>query len=193
MSEPSEPSDRLRSLNRNIADAIRCYELFAPTGQDRSLIDHVNATGLNPGFNIISDALHREAIAALCRIHEQDRATTNLQSVAKTARKAVGRESVDAVVAIEDKADALRRSPEFRALLRLRNEVIAHTADQSTRYHGQARGALYGDERFVVESTIPLIEELNALLGMVPPIDYADLRGRWRAEATKFWSALGRR
>jgi hypothetical protein len=52
--------------------------------------------------------------------------------------------------------DAVNKSTELLALKRARHRAIAHTATPNKLYTGKARVARYGDERIVLEKTIPL-------------------------------------
>ena len=51
------------------------------------------------------------------------------------------------------------------------NRALAHTPSPNEAYRGKARVAMYGDERRVMEWTMPLAERANDLIG------YAYVRG----------------
>ena len=60
---------------------------------------------------------------------------------------------------------ATNRCEELEALRRARHRAIAHTATPNKLYKGKARVAQYGDERKVLECTIPLVEKARAFIG----------------------------
>jgi hypothetical protein len=90
--DEAEDRERLRALVEAVSDdlwiAIANYEVYAPTGFDRALIQRVNGTNMEPAFNVVSQALEAMTISALCRIwdktgdaaHRRDR-----QNASKTA------------------------------------------------------------------------------------------------------------
>lgn len=84
--------------------------------------------------------------------------------------------------------EAVSKSNELAALKRARHRAIAHRATPNTPYQGLARLAQYGDERIVIEQTIPLVEQAGIFIGYSYLSPYADQRLIRRDHATKFWS-----
>ena len=91
----------------------------------------------------------------------------------------------------QDDIAKVKNSDELEALMRARNRALAHTASPYKRYKGKARGNVYGDERKVMEWTIPLVERANTFIGYSydPPFD--EQRRIWREHAAKFWTQVG--
>jgi hypothetical protein len=158
------------------------YETYVPTGQDVGLIDRVNNVDFCPAFNCISDALHRNVIMALCRIWDTRADTANLTRLASEFRDP---KVIADLVSIGCKVDAsqlkkwlteidaVSKSDELSALMRARHRALAHTPSPNVLYKGKARIAEYGDERKVMEKTIPLVEQAGAFIGYscVMPFD----------------------
>ena len=59
----------------------------------------------------------------------------------------------------------VKNSDELEALMTARHRALAHTASPNKAYRGKARVVVYGDERRVIEWTIPLIERANKFIG----------------------------
>lgn len=57
----------VRVISIDLDLALASYETHLPSGQDADLISRVNKYAFYPAFNVISDALHRNTIIALCR------------------------------------------------------------------------------------------------------------------------------
>lgn len=188
-----------RAISLNLVEAIAGRELFQLTSKDSDLIKQVNSAGANPGFNVISESLHKGVILALCRIWEIDSISANVPSLAKKLGKdQVVRELEEGGRAIDRSELAswqrtvrdARDSEELKALVRLRNSAIAHTQSPQRLYVGKARRAQYGDERNVLQLTIPIVERGNALIGYSLGQSCTDLTTRWGTEAKKFWQPL---
>jgi len=187
----------VRAISINLDEAIAFYETFVPTGQDATLIDRMNGLDFYPAFNIISNSLHQSVIATLCRIWDTRRDTADLNGVADDLQDTqVIADLAAAGPAVDPKQltkwlseiDAVNKSDELLALKRARHRAIAHTATPNTPYQGPARVAQYGDERKIIERTIPLVEQAGAFIGYSYVSPYADQRRVRREHATKFWA-----
>jgi hypothetical protein len=181
----------------NLDEAIAFYEAFVPTGQDKTLIDRMNKVDFYPTLNAISDSLHQSVVATLCRIWDTRRDTADLNSVAADFRDAqVIADLAAAGHAIDPgqlnkwlaEIEAVNKSDELLALKRARHRAIAHTATPNVAYHGPARVAQYGDERKIIERTIPLVEQAGAFIGYSYVRPYDEQRHIRLDHATKFWA-----
>jgi hypothetical protein len=189
-----------RVISIDLDLAVAFYETFFPSGQDADLIARVNKSDFHPAFNIISDSLHRNAIMALCRIWDTQSDSANLNSLAKMlANNQVLADLARAGHAVDPKqtkkwhADVARvnDSDELEALMTARNRALAHTASPNKAYRGKARVAMYGDERRVMEWTIPLVERANDLIGYAYVRPFDEQRRIRRETAAKFWAQIG--
>jgi hypothetical protein len=189
----------LRAISLDLDSAIAFYETFVPTGKDASLIDRINKVVFYPAFNIISESLHQSVIATLCRIWDTRSDTANLNSLADEFRDPKVMADLAAVGHVVDpqhlnkwlaEVDAVNKSDELLALKRARHRAIAHTATPNEPYRGRARIAQYGDERKIIERTIPLVEQGAAFIGYSYLSAYADQRRVRQEHATKFWSRV---
>jgi hypothetical protein len=70
-----------------------------------------------------------------------------------------------------------------------RDNWLAHSASPDSEYRGTARAEVYGDERKVIEMTIPFVKEINSIIGY-EFLDFASLRNKWADEAVVFWYAV---
>lgn len=187
-----------RHVSRNLEEAIASYEAFVPSGQDAQLINRVNKAAINPGFNIISVSLHHTIVITLCRIWDHNRDAASIWSltrklknkalIAEFAKRPGGIDSTR-ISAWSKFVEAAGRSEEIGALLAARNHWLAHTKAPDKLYQGKARQVLYGDERKVIEMTIPLVEEANALVGYTY-FPFSEFSARWKREAKKFWAGI---
>lgn len=191
----------VRSISITLDEAIAFYETYLPSGKDAALIARVNKSDYHPAFNIILDALHRETILALCRIWDKDKDTANLNRLAadfrdkkvladlKAAKHEVDPTAMRKWLAI---VEAGNKSAELEALRRARHRAIAHTATPNKPYKGRARVAEYGDERKMLERTIPLVEQAGAFIGYAYVSPFADQRRVRQDHSKKFWDRVGR-
>jgi hypothetical protein len=176
------------AINRDLAEAIACYCVFLPTGRDRDLIGRINAGGINPGYNVISESLHRSVILALCRIWDKSGDSVHIPSFVRALSKSsISAAAKGEIAKLKPAIDGVVDSDELEALKRLRHLYLAHTADPNKAYRGKARTAVYGDERKVIESSIPIVESINEATGY-RPIDYAGLRRLWDEQSKNFWN-----
>ena len=191
----------VRSISITLDEAIAFYETYLPSGQDAALIARVNKSDFYPAFNIISDALHRETILALCRIWDKDKDTANLGRLAADFRDKKVLADLKAAKHEVDPAamrkwlgavEAGNKSAELEALRRARHRAIAHTATPNKPYKGRARVAEYGDERKMLERTIPLVEQAGAFIGYIYISPFVDQRGVRQDHAKKFWDRVGK-
>jgi hypothetical protein len=190
-----------RVISIDLDLAVAFYETFFPSGQDAKLIARVNKSDFHPAFNIISDSLHRNAIMALCRIWDTQPDSANLNSLAKMfgnnrvlADLARAGQAVDPKQMKRWQADVakVKDSDELGALMTARHRALAHTANPNTGYKGRARVAVYGDERRVMEWTIPLVERANAFIGYSYVRPFDEQRRIRREHAAKFWAQVGK-
>lgn len=178
----------LEAIVNNVDEAIAFYEVFSPTGIDEALVSRVSQTGLHPEFNIVSDALHRGAILALCRIWDTNKDTAKIDILESWIEKNCKDErSLPARQWLKEVRD-VRQSDELAALKRARNRALAHTA--RTEYSGPARVAQYGDERRVLDRTITLVENTNKFLTISPPICFRAWRRDRAKGARAFWNTF---
>jgi AbiU2 len=189
---------RVVSIDLDLAVAF--YETFLPSGQDAKLIARVNESDFYPAFNVISDSLHRNAIMALCRIWDTQSDSANLNSLAKMFRNnqvltdlARAGHVVDPKQMKKWQADVakVKDSDELEALMAARHRALAHTANPNKAYRGKARVAVYGDERRVMEWTIPLVERANAFISYSYARPFDEQRTIRREHAAKFWARVG--
>lgn len=190
----------IRAISISLDETIAFYETYVPSGQDVALIQRVNTSGLHPAFNAISDALHRETILGLCRIWDTRSDTANLNRLADEFRDAqVLADLQSAGHAVDPNAlskwlaevDAGSKSDELLALRRARHRALAHTATPNQPYKGNARVAAYGDERKLLERTVPLVEEAGEIVGYSYLSPFAELRQTRQSFAQKFWGRIG--
>jgi hypothetical protein len=186
----------VRAISVDLDSAIAFYETYVPTGQDATLIDRINKVDFYPAFNVISESLHQSVIVTLCRIWDTRRDTADLNSLADAFGDAtVIVDLAAAGLAIDPRQlnkwlseiDAVNKSDELAALKRARHRGIAHRATPNVQYQGAARVAQYGDERIIIEKTIPLVEQAGAFIGYSYMTPYADQRLVRREHAQKFW------
>ena len=191
----------VRIISISLDEAIAFYETYVPSGQNGALIARVNKSDFHPAFNILSDALHRETILALCRIWDKSSDTANLNRLAaefgnkqvladlKAAKHEVDPQAMRQwLKAVKDGYN----SEELKALQRARHRALAHTASPNKAYAGKARVAKYGDERKVLERTIPLVEQAGAFIGYSYLAPFNDQRAIRERHARKFWDSVGK-
>lgn len=190
----------INAISIDLDLALAFYETYLPSGQDQALIDRVNKTDFYPAFNVISDALHREVIMALCRIWDTRTDTADINRSAEAFRdpavivdlRAAGHVIMSAkLTKWLSEIDAVNKSEELKALKRARHRAIAHTATPVEPYKGKARIAQYGDERKLLERTIPLVEQAGAFVGYSYATPYDAQRRLRREHAAKFWKNFG--
>lgn len=189
----------VRAITLSLDETIAFYETYVPSGQNAALIERVNNSDYYPAFNVISDALHRETILGLCRIWDTRNDAANLNRLAGEFRdtqvladlRSAGH-SVDQTALTKWLAeiDTGSKSDELLALKRARHRALAHTATPNEPYKGSARVAVYGDERKLLERTIPLVEEAGKFIGYSYLSPLGDRRGIRRAFAEKFWDQI---
>lgn len=185
-----------REISRNLTEAIACYAVFLPTARDTELIARVNAGAVNLGFNVISESLHKAVIMALCRLWDRRADTASLPWLDREMRKSATLRALDDDVGEIDREELRRwhtevqntlRMEELKALQGARGRAIAHTANPSRLYQGRSRRAVYGDERRVLEATVPVVDMLNSFVAYAPQPPYLELRRRWSDASGLFW------
>lgn len=190
----------VRAISIDLDYAIAFYETFVPTGRDTSLINRINKSDFYPAFNMISNSLHQSVVVTLCRIWDNRTDTADLNSLAG----AFGEANVIAGLVASGQAidpgqlrtwlsevDAVNKSDELAALKILRHKSIAHRESPNVQRPRAVRGAVYGDERIVIEKTVPLVEKLGAFIGYSYVTPYKDQRRLRKACAVKFWAQVG--
>ncbi len=185
----------LREIDANLQEAIRCYAVFRPVGQNKPLISRINTAGVNPGANVISEALHKSVLVTLCRIWDKRSDTASVQCLTKELRKeAQGAKGISrrTLAEFEAKADEIRGSNELVAITQIRHRVLAHTANPNEVNRSRVRGAIYGDERNVIQSTITLVKFISDAVHYSPIRPYDEIQKTWERAARDFWRALTR-
>jgi len=189
----------VRAISIDLDYAIAFYETYLPTGQDAALIERINRVDFYPAFNVISDSLHQSVIVTLCRIWDTRRDTADLNSLADAFSDSAVIADLGAAGHTVDpsqtskwlaEVDAVNKSAELAALKRARHRGIAHRATPNEPYNGAARVAQYGDERAIIERTIPLVEEAGKFIGYSYVTPYSDQRRIRRDLATRFWARI---
>jgi AbiU2 len=183
----------VRIVSIDLDLALAAYETYLPSGQDANLIKRVNKHDFYPAFNAISDALHRNAIIALCRVWDKDRETASLNTLARLFRK-------PAVLVAEGhkinhkqlsdwlaEVERVQSADEFDALMTARHRALAHSARPDVPYKGKARAVVYGDERKVLEWTIPIVEQAGKFVGYTY-MPFADQRRLRQENSREFWN-----
>jgi hypothetical protein len=190
----------VRAITLTLDETLAFYETYVPSAKDAALIERINKSGVHPAFNAISDALHRETILGLCRIWDTRRDTANLKQLAAKFRDAKvlaglrGDGHTIPPTALEKwlaAVDSGSKCEEFLALKRARDRALAHTATPNQPYTGNAQGAKYGDERKMLERTIPLVETAGNFIGYSYVAPFADQRMTRQDFAKKFWNGIG--
>ena len=162
----------VRSVSIDLDLAVAAYETYVPSGQDAALIGRMNQTDYYPAFNVISDALHRNILSALCRIWDTRGGnpklgdTADLSAVAMAFRDpaviadlASTGHVVDAVELSKWFADydAVKNSKELLGVKTARHSAIAHTASPNPtriRHNRKAEQMVYGYERQVIQQRL---------------------------------------
>jgi len=190
----------VRIITITLDETIAFYETYVPSDHDAALIERVNKSGFQPAFNAISDALHREAILGLCRIWDKEKNTANLNRLAADFRdknvladlKSAGHEvDPSAMRKWLAAVEAGNKSAELEALKRARHRAIAHTATPNKPYKGKAGVAAYGDERKMLERTIPIVEQAGAFIGYSYVSPFAEQRRVRQDHSKRFWDRVG--
>lgn len=132
------------AMNRDLAEAIACYGFFLLTGRDRALITKVNNGRVHPGYNVISESLHRSTILALCRLWDKSGDSVHIPkfvrvlagssiSVAAKVEIAKLKKQIGSVEQ-SDELEALERSPD-----QLGHETTSPCVSCGCRRHRQKR------------------------------------------------------
>jgi hypothetical protein len=192
------PKIAIMRLAQTISDdlclAVEYYEVFAPSGLDPALIARVNARHIHAGFNVVSEALQLGVITALCRIWDKTRGTARITEVVSRLRKNTHLLSDESVFRQwQADVEKIEKSDQLSALRGFRNVGLAHRADPNIpdpRRAGNNRQVLHGDERWVLEATIIVVNRLNDLIGLSRRIDFVRERQDWQRRAVKFWASV---
>jgi hypothetical protein len=196
--DEADDRKRLRALVEAVSDdlwiAIANYEVYAPTGFDRALIQRVNGTKIEPAFNVVSQALEATAISALCRIWDKTGDAARIAEIEKLLRRRPDlagdhgalRQWLGGVEMVE-------KSEELQALRAIRNMRLAYTHDPNrpdSRLRSDVRKEVNEDELHLLEATILVVQRLHGLIGSSDPPDYPAERETWRGRADAFWKAV---
>jgi len=185
----------------DLDSAIAFYETFVPSAKDVRLIGRINKVSFYPAFNIISDSLHQSAILSLCRIWDKPADTANLNGLARKFRDTKVIADLAAVGHVIERRqlrkwlseiNAVNDSAELSALRRARHRALAHTPTPNKPYQGKAPVLRYGDERKIMERTMPLVEQAGAFIGYSYGTPHVDQR-RIRCEHRKSFGRTLRR
>jgi AbiU2 len=196
--DEADDGKRLRALVEAVSDdlwiAIANYEVYAPTAFDAALIQCVKGTKIEPGFNVVSQALEATTISALCRIWDKTGDAARIPEIDKLLRRRPD---------LAGHSGALRRwlggvnmvekSEELQALRAIRKLRLAHTHDPNrpdSRLRSDVRKAVNEDEPRLLEATILIVQRLHGLIGSPDPLDYRAEREAWRGRAEAFWKAV---
>jgi hypothetical protein len=132
--DEADDRKRLRALVEAVSDdlwiAIANYEVYAPTGFDRALIQRVNGTKIEPAFNVVSQALEATAISALCRIWDKTGDAARIAEIEKLLRRRPDLAGDGgALPRWLGGVEMVEKSEELQALRAIRNMRLAHTHD----------------------------------------------------------------
>jgi len=197
---------KAHGISRNLEDAIANYEMFVVSGTNEEIINSVNKKSLNPGLNVISASLHHVIVISLCRIWDTRSGVDSIPSIKKLLRKddyklehaklaeKVGNDNKYVLERprydkLLDDIHIASQSDSLSAITLTRNNWLAHSASRDRQFQENARAEVYGDERKVIELTIPLVESINYFVGF-DFHDLSKLRTLWNKESTKFWNTV---
>jgi hypothetical protein len=145
-------------------------------------------------FTRDSEALQLGVITALCRIWDKTRGTARITEVVSRLRKNTHLLSDESVFRQwQADVEKIEKSDQLSALRGFRNVGLAHRADPNIpdpRRAGNNRQVLHGDERWVLEATIIVVNRLNDLIGLSRRIDFVRERQDWQRRAVKFWASV---
>lgn len=182
------------AISDDLYQAVLYQEIFAPSGLDTEFINRVNSRQIHEGFNVVSEALELGVITILCRIWDKTRGTARIAEVAKRLHKNPGLVSDQALCAEwQANVEKIEKSEELKVLRGFRNVGLAHKCDPNApdpRSKSNTRRMQYGDARRVLDATLPIVNELNDLIGSNYPINFDRERHDWRRHASKFWGVL---
>jgi AbiU2 len=188
------------SVRGDVQRAIALYEVFLPTGKDADLIQRVNAVSVEAAsaYNVVSEALHRQLIATLCRVWDTHKSAAHLPKLAAALKKQ--RKLVQDGAALDEwlsEVDRLQDWEPLVTLLGFRNVGEAHTADPNlpdprSLKRPRGRRVAFGDERKVLEATVKVMRKLDRLLGVEvdPHEDKALSAEAWKRRSAELWGAL---
>lgn len=190
------------AVRRDLQLAIANYEVFGLAARDHQLIDRVNripSPGGGHAFNVVSDALQLAVIGTLCRLWDKRRDAAHIPNIAKRLERNPALVSDQA--ALPRWLKEVETMQHFEPLVTLRgyrNVGLSHTSDPNlpdprSLQHPRGRRVVHGDERKVLEATIPIVRELERLLDVT--VDTAEARelsrAEWKRRAAGFWGAVG--
>jgi hypothetical protein len=184
----------VQAIGGDLNTAIIYYEVFVRSGQDADLIDQVNRKLIHEGFNVISESLQLGVITTLCRIWDKTRGTASMSEVAKRLRKNPNL-SVDAAACAQwlQDVESVEKSQQLDALRGYRNVGLAHRNNPNLpdpRSKGSTRRVLHGDERYVLDTTVSLVNRLDGLTGINTGSDFKQEQRDWQRRAANFWDVV---
>jgi hypothetical protein len=134
---------------------------------NHAVLDNITGTKAARGFSFVRDALYRDLVVTLLTVLEkgQDgsacipallKITNDPEVVELMKAKSMRPDEVEGrILSAKQGFKQLEGDGMLRSLRKLRNKAIAHVEHRDVKH-----GAKYGDERKVLERTIPVFEDL---------------------------------
>lgn len=178
--------------------AITLNEMWERCADKRDILDTMKGSHEAFGFTVVRIAIYRDFVITLLTVLEKgdDRsacipALLNIaedNSVVKLMKERSMRpiEVERRIATAKSKFASLVDSGEVKALRKMRNKLIAHV-----EYRNVAHNAKYGDERKMLERTIPIFEDLAVA---IKDRDFRleVKRDQWCKHSDAFWRHVAR-
>jgi hypothetical protein len=183
------------AISDDLYDAVVFYQVFHPSGSDADLIRRVSERRVHPSFNAISVSLQLSVIAALCRNWDKTSGTARIPDVAGRLRRdpTLVTDQPRLVKWLAD-VQTVETSEDLKVLRAFRNVGLSHRENPhgpNSRVLSSTRRVREGDERRLLLTTIPIVDELNDLLGHLPNgMAFRDLGPFWRKHSLEFWRTV---
>lgn len=126
-------------------------------------------------------------------VWDKGRDTANLNYLARMFRKpavvAANGHKINSrhLTAWLAKVEKVQSTDEFDALMTARHHALAHTARPGVPYKGKARAVAYGDERKILEWTIPIVEQAGKFVGY-SYLPFSEQRRLRQEHSQTFWN-----
>ncbi|WP_444565358.1 AbiU2 domain-containing protein [Aliihoeflea sp.] len=169
---------RLAIITQSLRWALWAHALWFAKMNDTDLLGRLGASQAIHPVGRATSILHQGAVLALMRVWDAKKKTGSLPALARDLRQAAGdagffqkmvvdrgeaaaqsfmRDAVAYAIRIEEEC----KSPERRGLKQLRDETLAHS-----RYDDPEGddSAAFGDERRLLERTVPLVDQLSEFI-----------------------------
>jgi HEPN superfamily AbiU2-like protein len=148
---------------------IAQYAVFPPSGKDEALIDRVDRmpAGGMFAFNVVSESLHQNLIASLCRIWDTHGDAVHISKLATKLKRnpsLVG--DAGALHKWLARVDEIEKWQPLVTMREYRNIGLSHTIDRTKRVKARKHGVVHGDEPRVLEATIEVLIAFDRLLGI---------------------------